>query len=72
MGKTLVDIDLELLAQAQQVLGTTTKKATVNAALRELVRRWAAVEFGNLARSGILNRVQRVDAVSAAEPGAAT
>jgi Arc/MetJ family transcription regulator len=36
MTKTLIDIDDEYLAAAQQVLGTTTKKDTVNAALREV------------------------------------
>ena len=55
MGKTLIDIDPELLEQAQQILGTGTKKNTVNTALREVVRRWAAKEFGELARSGIFD-----------------
>lgn len=36
MAKTLIDIDGEYLAAAQQVLGTATKKDTVNAALREV------------------------------------
>jgi Arc/MetJ family transcription regulator len=40
--KTLIDIDEELLAKAQRILGTGTKKATVNAALGEVVRRDAA------------------------------
>jgi Arc/MetJ family transcription regulator len=34
MAKTLIDIDEEQLAAAQQVLNTETKKDTVNAALR--------------------------------------
>jgi Arc/MetJ family transcription regulator len=34
MAKTLIDIDEEYLAAAQQVLRTETKKDTVNAALR--------------------------------------
>lgn len=37
MAKTLIDIDEELLAQARDALGTTTKKDTVNAALREVL-----------------------------------
>ncbi len=53
MTKTLIDIDDELLARARQILGADTKKATVNAALREIVRLWAVVEFGHLARSGV-------------------
>ena len=36
MTKTLIDIDDEYLAAAQQALGTATKKDTVNAALREV------------------------------------
>ena len=36
MTKTLVEIDDEYLAAAQQALGTTTKKDTVTAALREV------------------------------------
>ena len=38
MTKRLVDVDDELLAQATDVLGTPTTKATVNAALAEVVR----------------------------------
>jgi Arc/MetJ family transcription regulator len=34
MAKTLIDIDEEYLAAAQQALHTETKKDTVNAALR--------------------------------------
>ena len=37
MTKTLIDIDDEQLAAAQQALGTTTKKDTVNAALAQAV-----------------------------------
>jgi Arc/MetJ family transcription regulator len=37
--RTNIDIDDELLARAQAVAGTTGKKATVEFALRELVRR---------------------------------
>jgi len=36
MTKTLIEIDDDYLAAAQQALGTTTKKDTVNAALREV------------------------------------
>jgi Arc/MetJ family transcription regulator len=53
MGKTLINVDDDLLAQAQLILGTTTKKDTVNAALREVVRREAAVEFLRLAAGGV-------------------
>lgn len=39
MAKTVVDLDDELLSEAAQLLGTTTKKDTVNRALAELVQR---------------------------------
>jgi len=49
MAKTLVDIDDSLLEAAREVLGTSTKKDTVNAALREVLaaqeRRRASVEL---------------------------
>ena len=37
MTKTLIDVDDDLLEAAREVLGTTTKKDTVNAALREVL-----------------------------------
>jgi Arc/MetJ family transcription regulator len=37
--RTNIDIDDELLAKAAEVAGTTTKRATVEYALTELVRR---------------------------------
>jgi len=37
MPKTLIDVDEELLAEATTALGTTTKKDTVNEALRQAV-----------------------------------
>ena len=36
MSRTVVDLDDEALAAAAQVLGTSTKKDTINAALREV------------------------------------
>ena len=37
MAQTLIEIDDEYLAAAQQALGTATKKDAVNAALREVI-----------------------------------
>ncbi len=37
MAKTLIDVDDALLEAARHVLGTSTKKDTVNTALREVV-----------------------------------
>ncbi len=53
MAKTIIDLDDELLTRARQILGTATKKDTVNRALREIVRQEAAKEFVRLARSGV-------------------
>jgi Arc/MetJ family transcription regulator len=53
MAKTLIDIDADLLDHARQILGATTKKATVNSALREVVRRHAAQAFLSRAQAGV-------------------
>jgi Arc/MetJ family transcription regulator len=37
MAKTLIDVDEDLLAEATTALGLTTKKDTVNEALRKVV-----------------------------------
>jgi Arc/MetJ family transcription regulator len=54
--KTPIEIDQEALAVAAEVLGTTTKKDTVNAALREvgqrLVRLRALARLGEMADRG--------------------
>lgn len=39
VSKVLIDIDEEALAEASALLGTTTKKDTVNQALRETAQR---------------------------------
>ncbi|MEU8919882.1 type II toxin-antitoxin system VapB family antitoxin [Kitasatospora sp. NPDC048545] len=39
MARTVTDVNDELLAEAAEILGTTTKVATVNRALEELVKR---------------------------------
>lgn len=38
MATTQIDLDQDLLRQAAEVLGTATKKATVNEALRRVVQ----------------------------------
>ncbi|HEY1968950.1 MAG TPA: type II toxin-antitoxin system VapB family antitoxin [Pseudonocardia sp.] len=56
MVKTPIEIDQEALATAAEVLGTKTKKDTVNAALREvgqrLVRLRALAQLGEMADRG--------------------
>jgi len=55
-AKTPIEIDQDALAIAAEVLGTTTKKDTVNAALREvgqrLVRLRALARLGEMADRG--------------------
>jgi Arc/MetJ family transcription regulator len=44
MGRTMIDLDEELLAEAARLLGTRTKKETVNTALREVGERLRRLE----------------------------
>lgn len=39
MSRTVIDIDDENLAEAARIFGTTTKVATVNAALEDVIKR---------------------------------
>jgi Arc/MetJ family transcription regulator len=59
MIKTPIEIDQDALAIAAEVLGTKTKKDTVNAALREvgqrLVRMRALARLGEMADRGDFN-----------------
>ncbi|BDT84731.1 type II toxin-antitoxin system VapB family antitoxin [Nocardia cyriacigeorgica] len=47
MSKLLIDVDDQALAEAQQLLGTATKKDTVNAALVEIAQRLKRVKALN-------------------------
>jgi len=53
MTKTLIDIDEALLARAMELTGATTKKAAVNEALMQVVRRGEALGYIDLLQSGI-------------------
>lgn len=44
MARTMIEIDESALAEAAHLLGTTTKKDTVNAALREVIARLRRVD----------------------------
>ena len=48
MSTTRIELDQELLEQVASILGTTTKKATVNEALRRVVQRKSIVTLRNL------------------------
>lgn len=45
MARTLVDIDDDKLTAAAEILGTKTKKDTVNAALQEVLQRRAVEQY---------------------------
>jgi Arc/MetJ family transcription regulator len=66
MTKTLVEIDDEYLAAAQQALGTATKKDTVNAALREVTALAARRRDLHRLTSGGLPDLADVDVMLAA------
>jgi Arc/MetJ family transcription regulator len=52
MTQALVHLDEDSLAKAQEILGTSSAEETVNAAIREVVRRAAADRFMEMAREG--------------------
>ncbi|MDQ6851601.1 MAG: type II toxin-antitoxin system VapB family antitoxin [Actinomycetota bacterium] len=54
MTRTLIDADDELLEQARVLLGTGTKKDTINAALAQVVALDARRQFLDDARGGVL------------------
>ncbi|MCX5049030.1 MULTISPECIES: type II toxin-antitoxin system VapB family antitoxin [unclassified Streptomyces] len=45
MARTVIDIDDEKLAEAAEIFGTTTKVATVNAALEDAIKRRKRASF---------------------------
>ncbi|HEX5493100.1 MAG TPA: type II toxin-antitoxin system VapB family antitoxin [Mycobacteriales bacterium] len=61
MTKILIDIDDDALTEASRLLGTTTKKDTVNAALREttlrLRRAEALARLAELGESGAFDEL---------------
>lgn len=69
MAKTLIDVDEDLLAEASTALGTSTKKDTVNEALRQAVeanrerRRRALEDLQRLADEGAFDfaRIAELD-----------
>ncbi|KAA8890325.1 type II toxin-antitoxin system VapB family antitoxin [Nocardia colli] len=52
MTRTVLDIDDELLAAAAEILGTSKKVATVNAALADVVRRRKREQFASWVKAG--------------------
>jgi Arc/MetJ family transcription regulator len=69
MSRTILDVDDDLLTEASKILGTTTKKATVNAALEAVVKREKRREFADWLKTGGLPDL--TGGTGAAKPDAA-
>lgn len=52
MSRTVLNLDDDLLAKAGEIYGTTTKVATVNAALADAVNRAGRADFIDWLASG--------------------
>jgi Arc/MetJ family transcription regulator len=52
LSRTILDVDDELLTAAAKIFGTTTKRATVNAALQAAVSREKRREFADWLKAG--------------------
>lgn len=61
MTKVLIDVDDDALAEASRLLGTATKKDTVNQALREIAQRLrradALARLAELGESGAFDEL---------------
>ncbi|MFF0252021.1 type II toxin-antitoxin system VapB family antitoxin [Micromonospora zamorensis] len=69
MSRTILDVDDQLLAEAGVILGTTTKKATVNAALKAVVDRAKRRQFADWLKSGGLPDLTGPVEAAKPEPG---
>ncbi len=52
MARTIIDVDDELLAEAATIFGTSTKRATVHAALQAAVNREKRRQFADWLKAG--------------------
>lgn len=59
MTRTVIDVDDELLAEAQEHFGTATKVATVNAALLEAVKLSRRRAFARAIAAGEFDLLER-------------
>jgi Arc/MetJ family transcription regulator len=66
MSQATIDIDDDLLARVQRLLGTSTEQDTINAALRELLRQAAVDDFMQLGREGGLHDAAQAKVMSEA------
>ncbi|TMI81207.1 MAG: type II toxin-antitoxin system VapB family antitoxin [Bacillati bacterium ANGP1] len=59
MPRMMVELDDRLLAEAQRITGARTKRAAIETALEELVRRRKAAELAKLAGKVPIRLTQR-------------
>ncbi|MGO2746487.1 type II toxin-antitoxin system VapB family antitoxin [Microbacterium sp.] len=67
MTKTLIDVDDQLLEQAMRLTGATTKKAAINEALAQTVRRGEALGYIDMLRSGVVIALDDSDVIADAQ-----
>lgn len=66
MSRTMVDLDDALLAEAAEILGTTTKRATINGALAEFVAAARRRRFVELMDEGVFDDLRDPDVMRGA------
>jgi Arc/MetJ family transcription regulator len=59
---TAVDVDDDALARAQRILGTRTKRDTINVALREVIRVRAVADLVRVLGDDVIDVIDRHDA----------
>lgn len=67
MTKTIIDIDDELLERSMRFTGATTKKAAVNEALAQTVRRGEALGYIDMLRTGVAIELDDPDVTADAQ-----
>lgn len=67
MTKTIIDIDDVLLEQAMRFTGASTKKAAVNEALAQTVRRGEALGYIDMLRTGVAIELDDADVTTDAQ-----
>lgn len=67
MTKTIIDVDDALLERAMRFTGATTKKAAVNEALAQTVRRGEALGYVDMLRTGVAIDLDDADVIADAQ-----
>ncbi|MEO3749349.1 type II toxin-antitoxin system VapB family antitoxin [Streptomyces sp. B6B3] len=66
MSRTVIDLDDALIEEAAAILGTTTKRATVNGALEEFVAAARRRRFLDLLDDGVFDDLADADVMARA------